>query len=41
MKLSEGDVGFHLGNDNVDKGEKIVLSLTHQHTNLSVGEGSV
>ena len=41
MKLSEGAVGFHLGNDNVDKGEKIVLPLAHQHTDLSVGEGSV
>ena len=41
MKLSEGAVGFHLGNDGVDKGEKIVLPLAHQHTDFSVGEGSV
>ena len=27
MKLTEGAVGFHLGNDGVDKDEEIVLRL--------------
>ena len=38
MKLTEGAVGFHLGNDGVDKDEEIVLPLAHQHTDFSVGE---
>jgi hypothetical protein len=38
MKLTEGAVGFHLGNDDVDKDEEIVLPLAHQHTDFSVGE---
>ena len=38
MKLTEGAVGFHLGNDGVEKDEEIVLPLAHQHTDFSVGE---
>ena len=38
MKLTEGAVGFHLGNDGIDKDEEIVLPLAHQHTDFSVGE---
>ena len=38
MKLTEGAVGFHLGNDGVDKDEEIILPLAHQHTDFSVGE---
>ncbi len=34
MKLSEGSVSLHLGNDGVDKSEEIVLTLAHQHTYL-------
>ena len=41
MKLTESVVGFHLSNDGIDKCKEIVLTLAHQHTNLSVGEGSV
>ena len=41
MELAQGAVGFHLGNDGVDKGEQIVLTFAHQHTNFSMGEGSV
>ena len=40
MKLTEGAVGFHLGNDGVDKDEEIVLPLAHQHTDFSVGENT-
>ena len=36
MKLTEGAVGFHLGNDGVDKDEEIVLPLAHQHTDFSL-----
>ena len=32
MKLTEGTVSLHLGDDGVDKGEEIVLTLAHQHT---------
>ena len=38
MELSEATVGLHLGNEVVDKGEEIVLTLAHQHTDFSVGE---
>ena len=41
MELSEGSVSLHFSNDGVDKGEEIVLSLLHQHTNLSVSKGGV
>ena len=30
MELAQGAVGFHLGNDGVDKGEQIVLTFAHQ-----------
>lgn len=33
MELAQGAVCFHLGNDGVDKGEQIVLTFAHQHTN--------
>ena len=35
MELSEATVVLHLGNNGIDKGEKIVLTLAHQHTNSS------
>ena len=41
MKLSEATVGLHLGNDGVDDGEEIVLTLAHQHTDFAVGERSI
>jgi hypothetical protein len=38
MELTEGTVSLHLGNDGVDKGEEIVLTLAHQHTDFAVGQ---
>ena len=41
MQLAQCSVGLHLGDDAVDEGEKIVLTLAHQHTDFAVGEGAV
>ena len=38
MQLSEATISLHLGNDGVDEGKEIVLSLAHQHTDFTVGE---
>ena len=40
MELSEATVGLHFGDDGVDKGEEIILTLRHQHTNLPEGLSS-
>ena len=38
MQLAQAAIVLHLGNDTVNKSEKIVLTLAHQHTNLSASE---
>ena len=38
MQFTEGAVGFHLGDDGVDKCEEIILPFAHQHTDFAVGE---
>ena len=39
MQFAKGAVGLHLSDDGIDKDEKVVLPLTHQHTNLAMSEG--
>ena len=41
MEVAKASICLHFGNDGVDEGKEVVLSLAHQHTNLSVGERSV
>lgn len=41
MELTETTICLHLGDNGVNKGEEIVLTLAHQHTYLSVSERCV
>ena len=41
VEFTEGTVSLHLSNDGVDKGEEIILTLAHQHTDFAVGEWCV
>ena len=36
MKLLKTTVSLHLGDEGVDKGEEIILTSAHQHTNLAM-----
>ena len=39
MEATKGTVFLHASNDGIDKRKKIVLTLTHQHANLTMSEG--
>ena len=39
MQAAQGAVGLHLGDDAIDEGEQVVLTLAHQHADFAVGKG--